>query len=460
VIGLAVIGLLAVVGAAVGAWAAGLGPFGSSSSSGSGAGGEVVEAGSNGPDGVYLAWGSDPVALAKPVLEKPDKTWTWRPTNDIGLMTVADGTAYVVDQPAYNAAGQVSVAAIDVTSGEERWTARLGSKASTYPTLRVIDDVLIVSGSYKNDGGSDSTPNLGHVWAFQTSDGKPLWEFDLEGDATTAMKTKGGVALQGLVSGGDSSSTVELVVVDLKSGQKRWGDTYQSASVYVADDAIAVTQKDTIDLLDPESGSARWTADVVGVYSPFIAGDQVLAFAYDDAGTLVSLSLSSGKEQWSADSNGGEFSAAVLDDRMLAVSTMEGAEVVSRKDGSEIWTSGSLSPQGAVKMGGKWYLYATDSNTQGSTELVLVDPMTGREAGSFKIRQSIDQSVLADKVVYSIDNGVISAYDFSDDATTIGTKLWEYETANAQSTSSYVQIRPIDGGLLVADESGLHRLGS
>lgn len=157
--------------------------------------------------------------------------------------TVRDGVVY-----AGSAAGTLH--AVDLETGEERWSYRTEGKVRSTP---VVDVGLVYFGSWD-----------GHVYALDVVSGTLVWRFDTGGIVQGAPAVGAGMVFAG-------SRSAAVFALDALTGELVWkhvhedGSWVESSPVY-ADEVVYIGSSDgrALFALDANSGEARWRFETGG----------------------------------------------------------------------------------------------------------------------------------------------------------------------------------------------------
>lgn len=273
-----------------------------------------------------------------------DERWRYRSGN-AGFLSpaVADGVVYVPSPD------DSRLHAIDLVSGQPRWTFRLpswgpGILSAASPT--VSGDTVFIAG------------NLGVLFAVDTTTGHERWQVDIGGNAPTTAAVSNGTLYIGASTirdegelseldmgesvpvGGpptgeatpstrDLNGAARLYALDVASGKERWSaalDRVLRPAPAVSHDLVFVAgmgaDGSKLRALDAATGAERWTSDLGGNLdaSPSIAGDNVYVGGFD--GRVYALDVATGQQRWQVETAGGIVSSVfVADGVVLAPST-------------------------------------------------------------------------------------------------------------------------------------------
>lgn len=247
----------------------------------------------------------------------------------------ADGRLYALDSDAH-------VTAIDAASGKEVWSVSV---------LPPSEDEAVLGGGVAYAGGKVFvTAGFREIWALNPADGKMLWRTKLPNAArsaptalpdqvyvttvdnkTVAIATgtgkiawvhQGFAAGTGMLGASSPAATPELVapvyssgevyVLNPLNGNVLWTDTLASMVRRGVDDSttdikalpvlegstvLATTAAGTIGAYDTVSGARKWTAQLGGTETPWVAGNRI--YAIGKGGVLSAISFDTGEKVWS-----------------------------------------------------------------------------------------------------------------------------------------------------------------
>jgi len=189
-------------------------------------------------------------------MDASDGSVRWRVTveeDDVisagfGRPTIRDDTLYVANWPR-------QVSAYDIEDGTQRWQ-------------RDRDDQMQLC-TPVTDAGVIVTSRTG-VALLDADDGEPIWERDLDGNATggTAAVTEDRVLL--------SDGNNEFHALDLESGESHWSREFarESKPVIAGGTVYVVEEKATLRAFDVDSGTEQFSYEPEQVpLSPPIVGD-------------------------------------------------------------------------------------------------------------------------------------------------------------------------------------------
>ena len=214
----------------------------------------------------------------------------------VAPVTVDDRTAYVADVDG-------TITALDLGTGEARWTAGVGSTVAGPATI--VEDTVFVSAF-----GAQAGP--GAVVALDAATGEERWRTSRD-DVTGNLASTPIVTDEALVV----LETSSVVALDPDRGSLRWRTeivnptrnppflpqgTATPVPVVVGDAVVALDASGRVYALDLGSGRIRWDhalndASVLSV--PVVAEDQVLVPS--DSGTVHALDLAEGTLVWRLD---------------------------------------------------------------------------------------------------------------------------------------------------------------
>jgi outer membrane protein assembly factor BamB len=274
-------------------------------------------------------------------VELADRTPAWASPLDLGEqshsgVTVAGGTAFVGDDAGH-------VVAVDLATGEERWSASLND--GVQGPLTVVDGTVYTVPQGRLAIGAAATPTVtptpspspspsGQVIgeenrlslvALSASSGEPSWVVPLPvGTFFTSLPIAVGDSVYVAVS--DGAFNGELLAFDAADGAVRWvhrgvGPVWQTSSPTAAGGAVYVADgRGGVWGFDPADGRRLFDFqfnEFIRRSSPVIVGGTVLVGLGD--GRLVAVDASSGHEVWESGTGPGLVGGiAVAGDLVLA----------------------------------------------------------------------------------------------------------------------------------------------
>lgn len=229
-----------------------------------------------------------------------ERLWEFSADLDSGV-AVADGTVYVLGA-GYN--DPMTLYALDLATGEERWSRAIGSGWPSTPA--VFDGTVYVA--------------LGGLWAVST-DGHEQWQRSFEDALVSSPTVHDGTVYAGAEGNG-------LYAVAAADGTVRSRATVPSgstsgtgpvdASPAVGAGRVVATNNWQLTALDV-GGERAWTTEIPESGPPVVAGDAVYVSGID---SLAAYALGSGERRWrveTASTSGGPTVPAVLDGGVYGV---------------------------------------------------------------------------------------------------------------------------------------------
>lgn len=272
--------------------------------------------------------------------------------------TVADGTAYAVDEEGL-------VTALDVQSGQTRWQTTVEVGRVVSPASVGESNVYVSSGS--------------QIHALSISDGSKQWTFSdssgssTGGDGCTASASAVGVSAVTVADGtayvkllGDEEDNRVVFALDANTGKTKWRRRVSGVKVgdeYAADDMLSeapavvgevvyVSDGGSLFALDADAGTESWRTDVFGADTY----DQTLSGAAVADGTVYLT----GYRYQSADSNGNHNDVGA---QLVAVGTENGSVEFRTDLGSERLTRTPAVADGTVFVPSLLWAVDTDDGT-------------------------------------------------------------------------------------------------
>jgi outer membrane protein assembly factor BamB len=213
--------------------------------------------------------------------------------------------------------GEGFVALVDLETGELRWTVTLPPPPDhSTPGVSSIDAAggLLVVGSLSVNEVDVA------AWALDRDDGTVRWQLTELPIALDHVVTHDGARV--LVSWRDGVSAFETT-----TGAPAWHQPRPSGGIFVGavDEGALLWERSGGTVLDPATGSSRWTVDGASL---FPAGDRVVSA---DATGLAGHDVGTGEVRWDLP---GDFGALdVAGDRIVAVADGGRLVVVDADDG-------------------------------------------------------------------------------------------------------------------------------
>ena len=248
---------------------------------------------------VFLMDGTSLVAL-----RATDGTTAWRRTTGSDPSYLAIGSSLVV---ANQDEGLVTVAALDPSSGEQRWATAVRFEA-TYWGLSATDDTVYL---HLMPDDPDADPNAGETRAVDSDTGVVRWRVDGPPVGATT-----GIVLVGVADG------CGLTALDAVTGAARWTfglDTFGTSIEVVGGQLLALRDQQLM-ALDLDSGETLWTSQL-----PAVEGRTGWA---DDGRRLYVVHVE----------DFGSHTVTALDSR----------------DGSILWSVSAEPPPGATNLATAW----------------------------------------------------------------------------------------------------------
>lgn len=210
-----------------------------------------------------------------------------------GGLAVADGKVYV-------ASGYRFVAALDAATGKELWRTPVSAPIHAAPTVSG-GKVIVVS-----------TDN--ELQTFDAATGRPDWTYQALIEparilAASSPAVSNGTVVASLASG-------ELIALQAANGNDLWAQALSRASrtnalseirdipgrpVIYKGDVFAVSHSGVFAAIDLRTGAPRWSLPVVGITTPWAAGDVV--YVVSKAGEVICVSRENGQVYWITELN-------------------------------------------------------------------------------------------------------------------------------------------------------------
>ncbi|MFT4038438.1 MAG: PQQ-binding-like beta-propeller repeat protein [Thermomicrobiales bacterium] len=289
-------------------------------------------------------------------------------------LAVADGVAYLQT-------GDGMVAAIDATTGDQRWQVEAGGVAGM-PAL--VGDTV-----YVNDAA-------GAFVALDAATGAERWRFANAVFASASPLIVDGVAYTATDAG-------LFFALDAATGKERWRYDVGAGSGRSATFAGGIVYFGTADgslrALDAATGAERWRFDSGNTGEPVktpTVRDGVVYAAVGDA--LYALDAATGDEHWRVTTPGAR--PVTADGQALYTFGLDGVVyALNPADGSERWTFNTTAPTATgpapALVGDTLYVIGGDQ------ALYALDVATGTERWDFALDGSADNGPsVADGMIY------------------------------------------------------------
>lgn len=308
-------------------------------------------------DSVQMAWPPAIVDGTMYIPERNDRLLAlnagtgeerWR-KEGLGILSgpaIGDGRVYIGRSTGTGEGEDHVVAAYNMETGEEEWTAEMAGRNVMPPTL--ADGTLYA-------GGLDH-----HLYAFDATTGDQRWRYEFNGqvNATPAV-VNGSVFLGGTFDvRGPRQGPPRLASLDSSTGEEEWrvefsqdqpalligGPTVGNASVYI--------QGKKIYAFDAETGRERWVLDRDNSSIESMAlADGTL---YVPGSGLVARDVETGEKRWSLDSDTipPPKSPAVTEDTVYTTAIDGRLYAVATDSGEVRWNAPlDLPPEGRDSFG-------------------------------------------------------------------------------------------------------------
>ncbi|WP_366654613.1 PQQ-binding-like beta-propeller repeat protein [Fodinicurvata sp. EGI_FJ10296] len=326
---------------------------------------------------------------------------------------VAGGTVYTMD-------AEGRVAAVDATSGNQRWRVRVGD-----PDERGRGQA---GGLAFADGKLFATTGFGEVVAVDPSNGGLIWTRKIGAPIRSAPTVAGNTVYA-------ITANNQMHALDAGNGQPRWSHTAieeptgllggagpsiapgVAIAPYSSGDIYALRQESGLELwVDSVATLRRGRANISDVTADVVI-DGPIAIASGQSGRMIAVDVRSGARIWEQQAGGG--TTPWLDgDTVFAVTSGNQVVALSRTDGRVRWArqldryrypdsqTDPLLWSGPILAGGR--LIAVGSH---GTAAVL-DPRSGEVVDSFEIGAgSSVPPVVANGTLYVLDdNATLIAY--------------------------------------------------
>lgn len=298
-----------------------------------------------------------------------------RSKDDRGATATGGGVAYA-DGRLYVVTGRADALALDAGSGKTLWRVSTTIPAMSAPT---IEGGILYFGTIDQK-----------LRALSLADGHQLWEYQASPTDKAVLEQPAPAVANGAVVAGFASG--DIVALDARTGAVDWSDNLAAVrnqnglSDFSSVVAAPVIQDGTVYAvglgglfvaIDLRSGRRVWEDDTSGSRTPWVIGDWV--FMITDEQKIACFRASDGRARWISD-------------------LPRYGNVAKQKD--PIYWAGPLLA------GSKLYV-ASDHK-----QMVVLDPATGKQVGSVKLKTSVSVSPIAagSRMLVLGDDGVLTAY--------------------------------------------------
>lgn len=211
-------------------------------------------------------------------------------TLSVGGMLAYEGVLYVTS-------GTNEAIALDLASGEKKWSATLSSAVRSVPQIGG-KNVIIQSVDDQ-------------VYGINLENGEVVWSHFANNEEITILHSTSPIVLGNVMV--TQNSIGEILGIDVKSGEMLWDldltstierlairaemhDVIHSPAIY-GNSILAYGNDGILSKINAEKGTQEWNSNL-GINRPFwIAGNAI--FALDNSGKILAIEVSSGKVIWS-----------------------------------------------------------------------------------------------------------------------------------------------------------------
>jgi outer membrane protein assembly factor BamB len=326
--------------------------------------------------------------------ENLEVRWKFKANDGIeGAAAIANGTAYIgcLDEHLY---------AIDMATGQLRWTYRTdpakGTKVGPIRTSPGVRDGLVYVGD---------TDGVFHC--VEAATGNKRWTFDTQAEITSSASFAGDTVLFG-------SSDENLHCLS-KEGKERWrfkvpGGPVMGTPAIVGQRTFAAGCDSTLHVLDTVKGTEiSGTVDLGGQVGATVAviGDEL--YVGTMSGEVLAVNWKKGEVLWRFEAPRAKqpfyASAAATDNLIIIGSRDKRVYALDRKSGKEVWNFATKKKvdSSPVVAGGRVIVGSADGN------LYVLDLASGTERKRFSLGKEITASpaVGENNLVIGTMDGVI-----------------------------------------------------
>lgn len=310
---------------------------------------------------------------------------------------------------------------LHVPSGRKQWTFQTGS--SNAGSSPIVFDGMVYIGS-----------NNGRIFALDVTSGQERWSFQMNVSDTKRSIGISLAATNGLVFVEGSST---LYALDAASGQKRWtfpAVTSMGVAPVVVNGLVYIgTESGQLYALDAFSGHQKWSFQTRGfiAQSPTVANG--LVYISSLGGDLYALNARSGQEKWSfASAEQIETSPIVVGKVVYTVGLHGMVNALDAESGKEMRSfvvENNVIIHSSLTIA-NGFLYANSGKT-----LYAFDTRTGQEKWSYQTGSYIYASpTIASSVIYvgSEDKSLYALNALT------GHAEWSYQTGGAIASTPIV----------------------
>jgi outer membrane protein assembly factor BamB len=334
----------------------------------------VYRAGPASQDRPWRAYlGSDRRATAVPesIAAQPQPAWRV----DVGRGVV--GAPALTEDLVVLSQVDRQVALLDRRTGEIVWRRRVGANLAAGPLVD-YDRLYVVTAT-----------DDGQVIALSLDRGKTLWRTSL-GDVAAPLAQRDTLLIAGTVAGW-------VVALSTSTGERAWrvhlGGAVRAAPLAAASGVIVATARDSLYLLDRETGAVRARRATSGTVlaAPALADSALLVGT--TTGTLEACDTASLASRWSLDVGSAVVGSVAVQNDTAFVLTASG----------ELWSVPLDAPARALHVSLGVVARAGPTPVLGAVivagvggDVLLVDPRTGERRWSAKLPAPLVQPVIAD----------------------------------------------------------------
>lgn len=320
--------------------------------------------------------------------------WVFHTNSVLFSPAVANGLVYVASMDG-------KLHAVDVQSGQEKWSFRTGGYIY-YSTPTVAHGLVYIAAD--RDGLyalNAQASNGGKLYALDAQSGQEKWSFPLG----SLVEYASPVVANGLLymgTGAGPGYLRRLVALDAVSGHLKWVWSYRGggsiqATPAVVDGMVYIAAGDgRVHALDALTGQERWSfPGGVFISAPAVANGMVY-IGY--AGDIVALDTHSGREKWSVATGSQDYINMTVAHGLVYANTTNGkVYALDARSGSQKWTY----------QANENILYATPvvvNNTvyviPSGGKIVVLDAFSGHVKWSYDVAEIQSTPAVANGIVY------------------------------------------------------------
>lgn len=332
-----------------------------------------------------------------------NQQWVFRTKSVMFSPVVANGIIYAASMDG-------KLHAVDIQSGQEKWSFQTGGYIY-YNTPTAAHGLVYIA---SERGGlyalNAQASNGGKLVALDAQSGQEKWSFPLgSGGNYASPAVANGLIYMG--AGAGPGNIRRLVALDAISGHLKWIWSYQGGNEImstptVANGIVYIGAGDgRLHALDAQSGREKWSFPG-GIFNsaPAVANGIVYTSAY--GGELSALDAQSGQKKWSFSTGSPNSVAMTVAHGIVYANTTEGkVYAFDARLGGQKWTyQAKENILYATPVVVNTMLYLVTSGG----EIVALDAFSGQVRWSYEVAEIQSSPAIANGIVYvgSFDGGL------------------------------------------------------